>query len=72
VRNGQKIVELCRLPVNQKKVDIAHVFKAYRDAGFLKASNPKKQLFWAAKHSETVELTPRGREMWWLIAKNKT
>jgi hypothetical protein len=59
-------------PVNQAKVDIAQLFKAYRDAGFLRASNPKTQLYWAARHSETVELTARGREYWWLIKENKT
>ena len=57
-------------PVNQAKVDIAQLFKVYRDAGLLKASEAGKQLFWAARHSGTVELTPRGQEYWRLI-KNK-
>jgi Caspase domain len=58
-------------PVNQQKVEIAQLFKSYRDAGLLKPSNPKSQLYWAARRSETVELTPRGREYWWLVFNNK-
>jgi len=58
-------------PVNQEKVAIAQLFKSYRDAGLLKPSNPKSQLYWAARRSETVELTPRGREYWWLVVNDK-
>ena len=54
-------------PVNQEKVRIAKLFKDYRDASLLKASVPGQQLFWTAKRSETVELTPRGREYWRLV-----
>jgi hypothetical protein len=59
-------------PVNQAKRDIAHLFKTYRDVGFLKPSVPASQLYWAARRSETVELTARGKEYWWLIKQNKT
>lgn len=58
-------------PVNHEKVRIALLFKDYRDAGLLKATTPGKQLYWVARHSETVELTPRGREYWRLIAKDR-
>ena len=51
-------------PVNKQKVAIAQLFKSYRDAGLLKSSDPKLQLYWVARRSETVELTPRGRASW--------
>jgi hypothetical protein len=58
-------------PVNQKKVAIAQLFKEYRDAGLLKPSTPGEQLYWTAHRSHTVELTPRGREYWWLVKNDK-
>ena len=58
-------------PVNHEKVAIAQLFKSYRDAGLLKPSDPKVQLYWAARRNETVELTPRGREYWWLVVNDK-
>ena len=58
-------------PVNHEKVAIAQLFKSYRDAGLLRPSDPKLQLYWAARRSETVELTPRGREYWWLVVNDK-
>ena len=58
-------------PVNNEKVAIAQLFKSYRDAGLLKPSNPKSQLYWVARRSETVELTPRGQEYWWLLINGK-
>jgi len=58
-------------PVNKEKVAIAQMFKSYRDAGLLKPSDPKLQLYWAARRSDTVELTPRGREYWWLLVNDK-
>ena len=58
-------------PVNHEKVAIAQLFKSYRDAGLLKPSDPKLQLYWAARRNETVELTPRGREYWWLVVNDK-
>jgi hypothetical protein len=58
-------------PVNQKKWDIGVLFKEYRDAGLLKPSVPREQLFWTARRRHTVELTPRGKEYWWLVARNK-
>jgi len=58
-------------PVNKDKVAIAQLFKVYRDAGLLKPSDPKLQLYWVARRNETVELTPRGREYWWLLVNDK-
>jgi Caspase domain len=58
-------------PVNQAKVDIALLFKEYRDAGLLKASIPNEQFYWTARRNHTVELTTRGREYWWLVSNNK-
>ena len=58
-------------PVNYEKVAIAQLMKSFRDAGLLKSSDPKLQLYWVARRGETVELTPRGREYWWLIANDK-
>jgi hypothetical protein len=57
-------------PVDKEKVAVARLFKEYRDAGLLKPSLPGEQLFWTARRRHTVELTPRGREYWWLV-KNK-
>lgn len=58
-------------PVNKEKVVIAQLFKSYRDAGLLKPSDPKLQLYWVARRCGTVELTPRGQEYWWLLVNNK-
>jgi len=58
-------------PVNQEKIQLARLFKSYRDAGLLKPSEPGSQLFWAARRSETVELTARGREYYWLVVNGK-
>jgi uncharacterized caspase-like protein len=58
-------------PVNEEKVAIAQLFKSYRDAGLLRPSAPKLQLYWVARRSETVELTPLGREYWWLVVNDK-
>jgi hypothetical protein len=58
-------------PVNREKVGIAQLFKSYRDAGLLKPSDPKLQLYWVARRGETVELTARGREYWWLVVNDK-
>ena len=58
-------------PVNKEKVAIAQLFKSYRDAGLLKPSDPKLQLYWVARNRGTVELTPRGREYWWLLVNDK-
>lgn len=57
-------------PVNKAKVAIAQLFKEYRDAGLLKPCRRGEQLYWTARRGHKVELTPRGREYWWLI-KNK-
>jgi hypothetical protein len=58
-------------PVNHEKVAIAQLLKDYRDAGLLKTSVPGDQLFWAARRSHSVELTPRGQEYWWLVSSGK-
>lgn len=58
-------------PVNKEKVAIAQLFKSYRDAGLLKPSDPRLQLYWVARRSEAVELTARGREYWWLVVNDK-
>lgn len=58
-------------PVNKGKVEIAQLLKEYRDAGLVKASKPGEQFFWTARRRHTVELTPRGREYWWLVKNNK-
>jgi hypothetical protein len=60
-----------KLPVNVEKREIAKLFKVYRDAGLLSATEKDQQLFWAAKNSATVKLTARGRECWWLLKNNK-
>ena len=38
------------------------MFEVYRDAGLLRPSDPKLQLYWVARRCETVELTARGRK----------
>jgi hypothetical protein len=58
-------------PVNWEKVEIARLFKSYRDAGLLRPSDPNKQLFWVAHHCGTVELTRLGREYWWLLVNER-
>ena len=60
-----------KLPINIQKVGIAGLLKSYRDAGWVKASDPGLQLFWVARQSKTVELTPRGQEYWWLVVNDK-
>jgi hypothetical protein len=57
-------------PVNKEKVAVALLLKEYRDAGLLRASVPGEMFYWVARRGHTVELTPRGREYWWLV-KNK-
>jgi caspase domain-containing protein len=56
--------------VNQEKHDIALLFKSYRDAGLLIPTNSNEQLYHTALYRNTVQLTPLGREYWWLV-KNK-
>jgi len=58
-------------PVNKHKVEVAQLFKSFRDAGLLRASDPTLQFYWVARRSETVELTPRGKEYWWLVVNDK-
>lgn len=54
-------------PVNERKLEVARLFKEYRDAGLLKPSDPREQLYWTARHGHTVELTLRGKEYWRLV-----
>lgn len=56
---------------NQRKIDIGRCFKEYRDAGLLRATNYGEDLYWVARRGHTVELTPRGREYWWLVKENR-
>jgi hypothetical protein len=56
-------------PVNQEKIRLSRLFKDFRDTGLLRTSTGE-QLFWAARKSQTVELTIRGREYWRLV-KNR-
>jgi Uncharacterized protein containing caspase domain len=58
-------------PVDKEKVEIAKLFKDYRDAGLLKPTKRGEQLFWTARRRRTVQLTPRGREYWWLVENKK-
>jgi hypothetical protein len=56
-----------RGPVNKKKVELAALFKAYRDVGLLTATKPGEDFYWVARRRHTVELTVRGREYWRLL-----
>jgi len=58
-------------PVNEIKVVTAQLLKEYRDAGLVKPVIEGEQLFWTARRSHAVKLTPRGREYWWLIHNHK-
>lgn len=60
-----------REPINKEKVAVAQLFKSYRDAGLLRASEAGLQFFWVARQSKTVELTARGQEYWWLVVNEK-
>ena len=56
---------------NDRKITIGRLFKQYRDAGMLKATVPGEDFYWVARRSHTVELTPRGREYWWLVTQDR-
>lgn len=58
-------------PFNEEKVRIAKQFKEYRDVGLLRATVNGEQFYWTALRSHTVELTPRGREYWRLVANDR-
>jgi hypothetical protein len=58
-------------PRNPVKLEIARLFKDYRDAGLLKACILGEQLYWTARRSHSVELTARGKEYWWLVKYQK-
>ena len=57
--------------LNEEKVRIAQLLKEYRDAGLVKPSIPREQLYWTARKSHTVRLTPRGWEYLWLVRNDK-
>jgi hypothetical protein len=50
------------------KQEISQLFKRYRNAALLRPCDPKEQLYWTARRSHSVELTPAGKE-WWHVAK---
>lgn len=58
-------------PLNKMKLEIARLFKEYRNVGLLAASVSGEDFFWAARRSHTLELTPRGREYWHLVDKGR-
>jgi hypothetical protein len=58
-------------PVNKAKVDIAQLFKSYRDTGLLKPTIVNEQLYWTARRSHTVELTLLGKEYWRLVKNGR-
>jgi hypothetical protein len=58
-------------PVDMKKLEVARLFKVYRDAGLLTSTEVGLQFFWVARHNKTVELTARGQEYWWLVSNGK-
>jgi hypothetical protein len=60
-----------REPIVPAKVELARLLKEYRDASLLKPSIPGEQLYWTARLSHTVVLTPRGQEYWWLVREGK-
>jgi hypothetical protein len=57
--------------INEAKVALAHLFKRYRDAGFLKPVKQGEQLYWTARHGHDVVLTPRGKEYWGLVKRGR-
>jgi hypothetical protein len=57
--------------VNIFKLEVANLFKRYRDAGLLRPSEPGEQLFWTARKSRSVALTARGKEYWGLVKGKK-
>lgn len=50
-----------------EKQQIGFLFKRYRDAGLLRAATRGKDLYWAAMHSQSVELTASGQHIWRLV-----
>lgn len=57
--------------MGRSKAEMARLLKAYIDAGLVKPTIPDEQLYWTARRSHTVELTPRGKEYWWLVKQGK-
>jgi hypothetical protein len=56
---------------NKRKIEIGRRFKQYRDAGLLRATIPGEDFYWVARRCNTVELTARGCEYWWLVKENR-
>jgi hypothetical protein len=61
--------EMAKTPEVPAKVAIGRLFKRYRDAGLLRATNPDEHLYYVAQRSHTVELTLFGREYWRLAMR---
>jgi hypothetical protein len=59
--------EVARTAEVPDKVEIGRIFKRYRDAGLVQATNPKEDFYYVAQRSHTVELTLFGREYWRLV-----
>jgi hypothetical protein len=57
--------------INKAKVELAFLFKRYRDAGLLKPVTKGEQLYWTARLGHDVELTPRGKEFWGLAKRGR-
>jgi hypothetical protein len=58
-------------PIDAKKVEIALLLKAFRDAGLVTAVEPGEQFFWTAKRSHSLRLTARGQEYWTLVKERR-
>jgi hypothetical protein len=54
-------------PVDEEKLAIMALFRAYRDAGLLTSVIPGEHLYWAALRSHPVQLTAKGRGYWQLV-----
>lgn len=54
-----------------EKQHIAFLFKRYRDAGLLRATTRGKDFYWAAMHSQSMELTASGQHIWRLVNANR-
>lgn len=59
-----------RGPVNEGKVELAKLFKDYRDVGLVRSTSGE-QFYWVARHGGTLELTLRGREYWRLVKRKR-
>lgn len=58
-------------PINNQKIEVARLFKQYRDAGLIRPVEKGEQLYWTARHNHSIELTPRGKEYWQLVYERR-